>query len=758
MNYILFTYDAVRTYLATRKLQSIDFTEGKEFSKFFSGEVNSLPDNTFLCAKNKDGVIIYTEKITKDKGLLFDLTTFKGFSVEKNDLKKIATIILKVFRYAVKYFESMYLSQNERYLKEQNITLVYPYPFTRTVDVPKVVVDCNNWKESTRKGYKFLTVYDYQTTERSNIQFTSLGKAVKALQRITISKPINDNRLLPATQIHYSVTGLSSITTPLSANLGAENWDQYLSTSQKTFVERSINGPERLEGAAGSGKTLALCLRVIRLLKKARKDSQALNLIYFTHSISTKEIILDILRDNCEFFDEFLETDEGRATQSVKVCTLQEWCAEHLGINDLNETEYLDKDAGDSKLLQLMHIEEAWIKNKELHWKLMSNNISNEFKALIESSTPQTFYEMLQREFSEIIKGQAKSKLDNYLKLKRPQFSLTLANEYDRRYVFQAYSYYQNTLDSLGQFDSDDIVITALGQIDAPIWNRRRMTEGYDACFIDETHLFNLNEISVFHFVNKPDKRRNIIFCIDHSQSIGDSYRADTNLTIDERGDYVVPHTEKFNTIFRSTPDIAALAFSILTSGATMFATLENPLLDYSALHDDMLRKLKMPVYYLESTLEDVVKKSFEWAQNYCDHTSTVRNKTLIVSTDEEVLSCLVRFAEAANKPYIVLKGRNDHANIKKAINDNRFIIASIDHIGGLEFDAVALAGVDGARVPPTTKYSGSHIINFAWFNRLYVAVTRAKYAVAMIGESANEISPLLKDSIDDGTIVMHHP
>lgn len=105
-----------------------------------------------------------------------------------------------------------------------------------------------------------------------------------------------------------------------------------------------------------------------------------------------------------------------------------------------------------------------------------------------------------------------------------------------------------------------------------------------------------------------------------------------------------------------------------------------------------------------------------------------------------------------------MLNEKKANEKIKKAINDNRFIIASIDHIGGLEFDAVALAGVDGARVPPTTKYSGSHIINFAWFNRLYVAVTRAKYAVAMIGESANEISPLLKDSIDDGTIVMHHP
>lgn len=77
--------------------------------------------------------------------------------------------------------------------------------------------------------------------------------------------------------------------------------------------------------------------------------------------------------------------------------------------------------------------------------------------------------------------------------------------------MFVIFNNYQHSLEMVGQYDSDDITLSALGQINTPIWSRRRSREGYDACFIDETHLFNINELSIFHYINKPEEQNNII-------------------------------------------------------------------------------------------------------------------------------------------------------------------------------------------------------------------------------------------------------
>lgn len=57
----------------------------------------------------------------------------------------------------------------------------------------------------------------------------------------------------------------------------------------------------------------------------------------------------------------------------------------------------------------------------------------------------------------------------------------------------------------MGQFDTDDVVLSAIGQLDTPIWKRRRSREGFDALFIDEMHFFNINELHLFHYFTKAD-------------------------------------------------------------------------------------------------------------------------------------------------------------------------------------------------------------------------------------------------------------
>lgn len=65
---------------------------------------------------------------------------------------------------------------------------------------------------------------------------------------------------------------------------------------------------------------------------------------------------------------------------------------------------------------------------------------------------------------------------------------------------------------------------------------------------------------------------------------------------------------------------------------------------------------------------------------------------------------------------------------VKLATKICRFLIAGIDYVGGLEFDGVIIVGVDKGRVPPVVSDNyteSSHFLNYAWHNRMYVAVTR---------------------------------
>ena len=87
---------------------------------------------------------------------------------------------------------------------------------------------------------------------------------------------------------------------------------------------------------------------------------------------------------------------------------------------------------------------------------------------------------------------------------------------------------------------------------------------------------------------------------------------------------------------------------------------------------------------------------------------------------------------------------------MRKAQEGNKFVLSQIDYVGGLEFDAVVIIGVDEGRVPPakTSQTEAYHVISYAWHSRMYVAVTRAKYAVKILGDQSRGASPLLYSSI----------
>jgi hypothetical protein len=328
--------------------------------------------------------------------------------------------------------------------------------------------------------------------------------------------------------------------------------------------------------------------------------------------------------------------------------------------------------------------------------------------------------------------------------------------------VYTIFSHYKERLVKSAQFDTDDVVLTALGQLDTPLWRRRRVRDGFDSIFIDETHLFNLNELSLFHHMTRGEGSYPIAFSVDRTQAIGDRGLSDGDLgdAIAE-GASVGPASTRISTMFRCAPAILNAAQSVTASGATLFTNhFADPLQDVAcAFTAEEESKSNLPVYHgvLDAELPE---ESFAHAESLSQELPCRRSEVAIICFSDELYKRLSNFARERNKPIQKLERRGDMETVTLARKGNLFLLSAPEYVGGLEFHAVVLVGVDEFRVPPATTNAtldSRHFLEFAAHNLLYVAITRARYRVAILGDRASHPSKLLKAAIRDKLITVRN-
>lgn len=750
MAYIFLTLDAIQFFTSTRQFQSSEYDESQTLCSVLTGQTSQWSYRQLFFKQTSKGGYFYTSKPQLNKGIIFDFDTFDGFQNRSED--ECITIFQKVLKYAIRYFEGLPLVSCERLVPDTNTTLVYPFPFVATKDVYKVLIERNLGKFD-RKGKQFLVVFGIAKDESyKKAQTANLNKAVAELQDVCNDIPTStDINKKPIETI--SVTELANLDLSIDSTIGIETWNYFLTKKQKDFINSDINGAERLEGAAGTGKTLTMILRCINTLRLKDKQNEEFHIAFITHTITTKEQILNIFRANCANIDKYL--DKEHSNISLSIITLQEWCIQYLG-GSLSSNEYLDRDAMESKELQLLYIEQAYSSAINVDFKSYKPICSDKFTAFIERTSKNNLLEMLQHEIAVTIKGRANENLDRYKQLPRLRYSIPCSKEGDLAFLFLIFQYYQKGLQETGQFDSDDIILTALGQLNTPIWRRRRNQEGYNVLFIDETHMFNLNELSIFHYLNKEDCKQNIIFAIDKSQALGERGLNDKALSdAFELNIESIKESHKLNTVFRSSPDIVNLAFNILSSGATLFTTFDNPLIDAKFnFTEQEEKKCLIPHYILKENDSEMIAYAFNKAENIHQEYNIQRSKILLIASNEQLLTEIKLFAKNSNKPIEILKSRGDTSIIKQATRNGRFVLSLIDFVGGLEFDAVIIIGVDKGRVPMSSEITDSFLFsNYTWHNKMYVAVTRGKYIVYILGDKSRGESKILESSIQNGLL-----
>lgn len=738
MKYLAVEKKSAINIVNTRQLQSTEYEEAQALVRVLKGDQDKI-DQSIPSFQGANGFIL-TSDLLNEECLVFDLEMFKGF--ESNNDDECLVIFQKALRTAIKFWDNIPFGGAEKNNQESGLIILFPHPFS--TGYSRVVFDKKpDSKRQEKRNGKHLLVFAYTKSEVSSPE--SYTNFRKFLEEVKLVKARENQVAMSLAKAPILVSELESGFSPMDPRIGFDKWKKLLTVNQKDFVLSDYFGASRIEGAAGTGKTLCLILKCIQTALQPIHAGK--RLMFVTHSTATKTQVQEIVQANVSATQQAYIDEQC----PISVVTLQEWCLGKIG-GQIEESELLDKDAESSKTYQSMLVEESLIDFLEQDFPSFSKLISKDLASYFDSEEKAPLLTSLMHEISEVIKGRAGQNINSYKKINYSLHALPIHSEQDAECVFSIYSRYQNKLESVGNFDSDDIVISALSQLDSPIWRRRKNKEGYDFVFIDETHLFNLNELSVIHHILKDSAITNVSYSIDRSQSIANSSLTDDQLDVFFKSG----HSRELKTVFRSSPDIIKLAFTILSDGSGFFTTLENPLNDSESSFTQVDEaRCSHPEWVTYVDDASVINSVFKEVDALAESVGSSKSKICIIPCNEILLSELRRFVVETNKPCEFILKRGDTASQKKGERGGKYLVAGIDYVGGLEFDGVVIVGCDKGHFPSSDERTATarHFIKHASYNRLYVAITRAKFGITIIGSSSRGISEILTPALDNGSL-----
>jgi len=762
MKFLAIDHSAAKEISASRVLQSTEYEGGATLAAFLQNpQLDANLGPRLAVVRCPSGLFILGPEPNKNHFVVVDREQSGLFATDYSQ-ELCLLDVQKLLRFAIKHWENLRLSASERMIQNSTKAVIFPHPISQQTNF-RISLELH--PDARRQGRRapddrsilvYRSGFDEGGGPQEEAPVHNFRLFLEARQSALRTRVPAAPQAVPTIR-SLSVTTLEG---PPEHSIGPyqgyDRWIELLTRRQKSFVLADLHSPHRIEGPAGTGKTLCLILKAIAGLRAAEAAGREHSALFITHSEATRRGVEEVIHINDS--RGYLDESPFVRLQHLKLSTLQQLCGELLQ-RDLLESEFLDRDAMESKQLQVLHVEDALASTMDQEHATYKAFLSPSFDAFLSDTGRDSLAEMFQHEIAVVIKGRANENLDNYRKLPALRYGLPTVTSSDRNFVWQVFLRYQRQLQAASQFDTDDIVLTTIGQLDTPIWRRRRAREGYDAIYIDETHLFNLNELSMFHHLSRSLAEFPIAYSVDRSQAVGDHGWSDESVDevlSAESGQGRTERTE-VQSVFRCSPEIVDLAFSVTSSGATLFTNFNDPLrLASSVFTAEEDRKAERPRLLRCANDDEMISEAFRRAEAIAGAMESPRCDVAVVVFSDELLAKASSYAREHNKAVEIIRQRGDVESIRRAQQTKRFVLSAPDFVGGLEFSGIVLVGVDEGRVPPsrgTESAESRNFLSYAAHNRLYVAITRARYRVEILVSRERGPSSLLTSAIQAGLL-----
>lgn len=508
-----------------------------------------------------------------------------------------------------------------------------------------------------------------------------------------------------------------------------------LNDAQRRVITSDIlaRHPLRIMGPAGSGKTLLMQLLALKYLDEARTAGRPATALYVVHNAAMAQTVTD--RFHALGADEFLT---GR-DQALSVATLSEFGRELIG---LAEGSVIDKDAQRTKEFQRGVVQEALRASLSEHAKIVEES-SLLTQVRDNPQLFELFATLVMAEISSVIKGRGLTEDGKrYVGADTPLSRLhRLLYPSEREVVFGAYKKYHHTVfEQYEMLDSDDVALSLAGRLRTPVWKLKRKSEGFDVVFVDEAQLFNENERRIFPYLTKGTTTHvPIALALDEAQEpFGFASAGLATLGIEDAENEELPINH------RSTREIVDLALFVIQRTTDLFGS-EFPEFSDLDVGSNTANSLASPPVVVRCNDESPSFAKFVLRSVKKLRAKNVRQIAVICHAESYWQELEDEF-KLSQLPLHIVTQRGEKISPDQPL----VILSRPSYVGGQEFDAVFLVGLEQGVMPPSVPDNPalSAALEQQVLRELYLAVTRARYRLVVLLNKQASANNIIEEAI----------
>lgn len=525
-----------------------------------------------------------------------------------------------------------------------------------------------------------------------------------------------------------------------------EEWLPLLSDDQRKFVEKEVVGPMRVRGAAGTGKTLAMVLKAIKLAKDGGEDPA--RILFLTHSWAIAGQIDEMIRSI------------GRdipAASLIEVYPLMEIARQRDYARAGRRPLGLDSESGKRDALKVISgILDRFVPGD---WIAYRGGCSQPLVAKIEAAPLSRERRNLEWDLliefgcvmaADGLLGRA-SDLERYLRIRRVGYMMHLDNSTEKEVVFQLWRTFLAYLRDEGFIATDQIISDYLNELQTFYWEARRGKEGYDYVFVDEMHLFNAQERLIFHnLLADGNVTPKVIMALDPKQSPREVFaeisdeRDQRNRSIYERAHLPNPDKIDFVDVYRYTEEIAQLTRSVLDRVPALDMSEDWDLTGGSSLSGHG----PLPQYRIVADLNETFAAAVSTAKSLQAEARREGGQVAILCMDYDRFARLYPAARGQNpKDIYVIASRDDVERLR--FMKQRIVFSTPEYVAGLQFDTVVLVDAN-ADLTPDGPFRGNAERRF--LSELYLGISRAeRRLIILASRDSGGLTPHLSSQADAG-------
>ena len=542
------------------------------------------------------------------------------------------------------------------------------------------------------------------------------GVLTKELRKSKASSPQNENATRGlAAEIDLHAIGTGSVVKDRTY----EDWQHLISVSQKNILSLELSASIRIVGPAGSGKTLALCLRVVQISRDANVRSQGKKILVATHSWAMAERIDGILSI----------LNGGVAPDHVTVFPLQSLLQMHAGHIGQQRTEIIGDDSTDGRI-RAIEIIRGIVGTGKLKREGLSSWISEALNSSEGSRARLDLVFNLYEEISGVLSASSLAlddpdSIKTYLNGVREDWMPPFPTVADRGMVLNVYREFIRVLVDRASITTDQFVLDAIRVLETFTWRMRKETDGYDYIFVDELQLFDSQERSALELLGRSRKGVPFITAEDPSQGVFAGLHSKRGGVVDE--------TVYLDTVHRFDKGI----FDLINFIYQKFPLNTIPL----KIDEGKAGSFDVPKLHLSESAGKGVEEVVTLAGGFFDNISS--DARICIATLGDVDSDVCAALESRKIGFTRLASFDDVE--KLSYRRRSVIVAPWQYIGGTQFSHVIVAAINLA--PAVTAFGKRHELT-----AIYLACSRATQSLDLV--CSNYVPQVIRDAKESGLVV----